>query len=256
MCFSQLICDHSQAAAQNLTINACSDDAEWPDFIYFKRNSDSRKTREVTGHTVDLLEYISKKHKIGLKVRLLPWRRCLQQVQDGDVYNIATDAAFTKFRDEKYLLSEPYYEVSSELFYLKEHFPSGFPSFKTAKELFKIGSICGIAGYAYDGFLKDLDVKRLDMGSQDHDSVIVKLKRKRCVAFIARYEILKGFAAIGKDYGIGTKLGHIKVKGSRKDKFHFLISRKWSKAAEVKKLIDQEIKEFEKQSLSKAHVEK
>lgn len=221
-------------------ITSCGDGAEWPPYTYYKRNSKGIKTDELTGYTVDVLKEIFKRNNIVVKFTMPPWQRCLHDVLQGNRSQIALDASHSAKREKKYIFTDWYYEITPMYFYDKKRFPNGL-KIRSMTELFRKGSVCGLMGYNYVGFGDEINNNNIDRGAKNFDALTSKLIEKRCVAFLARYEILKGFKHLGKDYFHKSRIGFHEVPNAKKDKFYLLISRNIPNALYIKKMIDEEI---------------
>jgi polar amino acid transport system substrate-binding protein len=98
------------------TVQICGDVAEWPPFFYFKR-VDGEATTEVVGFTVDVLDEILGKHGVAFEIKMLPWKRCLFEVERGEKYQVALDATYSEERGQKYHFSESHYATVPYYFY-------------------------------------------------------------------------------------------------------------------------------------------
>ncbi len=122
-------------------VNICDDAAEWPPYIFYKRDTTGEKTKELIGISVDLLREIFDKQGIRFTVELRPWARCQKEVELGEDFQLALNASYNQERAEKYYLSLPYYSTSSYYFYSKKHNPNGL-DIKNMADLKKY-SVCG-----------------------------------------------------------------------------------------------------------------
>ena len=184
---------------EGVTLNVCGDGAEWPPYIYWQRDKNGEKTSKIVGYTVDLLSRVLSEANVTVKFFLPPWKRCLEKSVDNSQYTIALDASYSKEREKTYLLTRDYYHITPKIFYLKKNFPKGLPKFKSAANIFNIGTICGLFGYNYEGFSKGIDNNKINMDAKNFDSLTQMVASNRCKAFIARYEILAGFKNLGED---------------------------------------------------------
>lgn len=216
------------------TIRACGDGAEWPPFHYFERDG-KKVTKEVTGYTVDLLKEIFSVAGIQLEVELPSWKRCLSQTETGK-YQIALDGSFNEERAKTYLLSAQHYALTPGFFFLKEFNPEGL-SVDTSADLWTIGRVCGLYAYNYESFAPGIDNSDIDRSAKTFEDLIRKAQKKRCSTFLARLEILTGFAAIGEDY-LGGKFGYSPLPDGKSDPFYLLISREYEHKHELKEVID------------------
>lgn len=139
------------------TISICGDGSGWPPYIY--ETSD----KQVHGYDVDILSRILSKSELKSIFKMQPWKRCLQSVDRGEEFHIATSSSYSKERDSKYLLSRDYYSITPSYFYIKKNFPNGL-NIRSTDDLKKY-SVCGLLGYNYSNFGVDMD--QVDMGTRN-----------------------------------------------------------------------------------------
>lgn len=184
---------------------------------------------------------------IKTKFFLPPWKRCLQKSVDNSQYTIALDASYSQEREEKYLLTRDYYHITPKIFYLKKNFPNGLPKFKSASNIFNLGTICGLFGYNYEGFSKGIDNEKINMDAKNFESLTQMVASNRCTAFIARYEIIAGFKNLGEDYFLNGSITTEEIPNANLDHFYMMISKKFKYAFELKGIIDAGISKLERQ---------
>ena len=158
--------------------------------------------------------------------KLIPWNRCLHEVETGDTYDMVSSAAFSQERDEKYLVTDSYYTVRPHYFYPRQRFPDGLEIPEI--ELFANYRVCGLRGYNYTNF--GISVDAIDVGTHNFTQLIEKTERGRCDVFLGRYEIFAGFAKTGNNYIVKHSLGTAPMPGVPGDKFHMLVSRNFRHA--------------------------
>lgn len=222
------------------TIQVCGDGAGWPPYTFFKRE-DGKKTKEIAGYDVDVLNYIFSKQGIKVTFAMPSWNRCLKLTEAGNPYQIALSASYSKERDTKYLMTRDYYITKPYYFYSRKKYPQGINI--TGKEDFLQYKVCGLFAYNYAGF--NVPFGKIDQGSENFDSVVKKTHAGRCDLFVSRYEIIAGFASIDINYLEGG-LGYSPIPGATQDKFYMLISRNYKHANRLKKIIDEGITDMEK----------
>ena len=226
------------------SIRVCGDGGEWPPYAYFTRDAEGNKTDNVEGYTVDVLKAILEENQIGVTFELPAWARCLAKADEGEEYQIALDASYSDERAQKYLLTESYYVITPKIFFAKNTFPDGFPSVSNVDQLFALGNVCGLLSYNYEGFSKGIENPNVDRGAKDFSILAEKALRGRCVGFLARYEILVGFSALGQDYLLGGQIADTDLPGAKPDNFYMLISRNYQHSDELKRVIDQGIQDL------------
>ncbi len=102
----------------------CDDGLEWPPYTYFNR-SDSTDKAEIVGFAVDVATEVFAAHNIRLQVELMPWSRCLREVENGQRIDGLLNASYSPKRAKNYLMSHPYYYTTPCYFYAKRHHPDG-----------------------------------------------------------------------------------------------------------------------------------
>ncbi|NEX59987.1 substrate-binding periplasmic protein [Noviherbaspirillum galbum] len=215
-----LLGGHGTAAAADANINACEDIGEWPPYTYLEREN-GKPTAKVTGFAVDVLRQIFKDQPAPPGIELLPWARCLKEVQNGSRYQMALNVSYSDERAKTYLLSQPYYLTSSNVFYSRKHHPAGLSIRKLADlQQFRV---CGVAGYNYETY--GLKPGMVDQGTQNFPSLISKLHAGRCDLFIEKYEVMAGFSAIGQPLLSDPDLGRATLEGVPPTAFHMAVSR-------------------------------
>jgi len=223
------------------TIHVCGDGAGWPPYHFLKREQDE-KTQQVIGYDVDVLKTILDQHDLNLTVDMLPWKRCLQEANMGQRYQIALSSSYSKMRDTIYLMTRHYYEIIPHYFYSKRQYSNGL-TLRSNKDLLNYKG-CGLLGYNYVGFGVSNEI--IDTGALNFPQVIKKTHAGHCDYFLARYEIFLGFASIGEKFPNDPLLGHGKVPGVSPDKFYMLVSRNYVHAKALKDALDTGITELEK----------
>lgn len=100
-------------------VKICDDEAGWPPYTF----ADRQDPRVIRGASAELISEILKRAGYQAEIRLLPWKRCLAEVASGKSA-IALNASYSDERAQKYLLSQPYYTLSSALFYRVQKYPT------------------------------------------------------------------------------------------------------------------------------------
>ncbi|WP_163832118.1 substrate-binding periplasmic protein [Spartinivicinus ruber] len=227
---------------KNQTIHACSGEEEWPPYAFFQRMN-GKKTKEVKGYTIDVLTNILTHHQIKLIVNLIPWQRCLKWVALNKRYHIVLDASYNAQRDESYLLTRDYYQLTPYYFYANKSFPNGL-EVKNPINLTKYGTLCGLHGYNYTNFGVNDSV--VNKGARDYASLVVKTLSARCSFSLARYEIIVGFKLVGQDFFLDKKLRYARIPKTNPENFYMLISKNYQYAHELKSILDKGITQLER----------
>ncbi|MBW4934173.1 substrate-binding periplasmic protein [Marinobacter sp. F4206] len=88
--------------------------SHWPPYSYGDTNG-----RAIGGYAIDFMEEISRRTKQSLDLRILPWLRCLQMAQDGDVDGIML-LTENEERKQFLLMSGPIISDANLLWYRKD----------------------------------------------------------------------------------------------------------------------------------------
>ena len=209
----------------------CGDQAGWPPYTY-----EIGKT--VKGYDLDVLARIFEPTGQSYQVHMLPWRRCLEMVKDGQI-DVALSASGTKERAKIYRMSEPYYLVTPSYIYLKSRFPNELnepPS--TVAQKYKV---CGLRGYSYHNF--GLAPEDVETTSRTFSQLFSKTAAGRCDLLLGRYEVLQGFALTGQKL-MSDVWHHTPVPGIKPDDFTMLVSRDINNSEALYQLLNQRIKEM------------
>jgi polar amino acid transport system substrate-binding protein len=173
-------------------VRACDDAEEYPPFSYFLRQ-DGRKTDQVAGYAVDYLQQILEESGRRGTVRLLPWRRCLERVRNGEL-DLVLSAAPTPERSGDFVFTPPYFSLTQR-FYFPLSRPA--PSVAALADLDRL-KLCGQFGYAYPDY-GSLE-SRIDRGAKSLEAVAAMLQSGRCDVFLTNLEIVAGRKLItGRD---------------------------------------------------------
>ena len=200
--------------AEEKVIKICDDEAGWPPFTF----EDTKSKGQVTGASTDVLVEILKRAGYKAQISLLPWKRCLDEVEKG-VSAMLINAAYSDERAQKYLLTKPLYSISSGLFYTKKRFPVK-PQINTITEMNKY-TYCGLLGYNYTMY--KIDPKKLDTGAKNVEMCFAKLQLGRCDFALGDIEILKGFEAMKQLDLSGIDL--IPIPESKPKEFFMLVTK-------------------------------
>ncbi|MFE8070635.1 transporter substrate-binding domain-containing protein [Marinobacteraceae bacterium S3BR75-40.1] len=219
------------------TLTACDDDAEWPPFAFYRRD-DERQPPGVIGYSVDVLQAIFQEDDIDVTVKLVPWKRCLREVQQGGRFQALVDATLNPERAKRFLVSRPYYTTRAYYFYSARHHPEGL-DIQHPQDL-KAYRVCGLLGYNY--VIYGVPKSRVDTTTRNFDDLIAKLHRDRCDLFIEQFEIIAGFSFTSdRDYLADNELGMAPLPYMKPIPFHMMFARNELGSA-LKALVDQRLK--------------
>lgn len=208
----------------------CDDGAGWPPYTFV----DPRKPDQIIGASMDLLLGILVRAGYDPQLTLLPWKRCLAEVEAGKMAMLL-NATHSEERAQKFLMSKPYYAVHSVLYYRSYKYPVP-PKMATVADM-KAYRYCGLFGYNYSMY--DIPQAQLDTGAKDEISRFEMLRMGRCDFVLGDLEILNAFSAMGKINLSGT--GYIPIPEAKPKEFHVMVSRMWGGGPKLLKVIDEGI---------------
>lgn len=214
-------------------VKICDDIVEWPPYLYYKRTNGTINKTEFTGAVKELYDEIFKQVGLEYSVSLLPWKRCMLEVEKYDVsqkYEIISNGSYSPNRVEKYWPSIPLYSTHRGVFYSEKKFPQGL-SIKNKSDVIGL-RICGVNGYSYsDIFTWDENIK-IDQGAKSNGAALKKIALGRCDIMITSMEPIYGAVAIGK-FKMPPGIKSFPMPGLPPSTFHFWISRKSPRALEL-----------------------
>ncbi|MCB9228655.1 MAG: transporter substrate-binding domain-containing protein [Deltaproteobacteria bacterium] len=226
------------------TIRICGDGAEWPPYHFFKRSGD-KVTKNVIGYSIDVIDTILKHEGLKTDYSLPPWARCLKDTKAGS-YQIALDSSFNAERDKIYLYTDSHYIIHPALFYDTNTFPKGVNPQNSLADVLKIGNVCGLHGYNYEGMSDEIKNEMINQEAKTYGSLVKMVKSSRCKFMIARKEAFRGFREIGQDFFKDNRLRETPLPNGAEDPFHLLISKKYPHADALRTMINQGLKRIRK----------
>ena len=229
---------------KNISISVCDDENEWPPYIFFERTG-GKKGDKIAGFSIDVIEDIFSRHQIRYSITMLPWARCLLEVNNGSRYQMLLGLTKSPEREINYWISQRYYSTQTYYYFSRKKYPQGL-AIKAMADLKKY-RICGIHGYninyvGYPGFFKPGEI---DQGAKTFESLIAKIHLQRCDVFLEQYQAMQGYALIGKPFLEDPELGREPMPGLLPSSFHFALSRHYVHGEHLLQLIDQELKHME-----------
>ncbi len=222
------------------TINICDDGGEWPPYTFYKRTSSGKRTENVTGFSVDLIQKILTGRGISFNLKLVPWKRCLRGVKKGRPFQMALNASFSHQRNADYYMTRPYYHTTNYYFYSNKVYPEGLNI--TSVDDLQRYRVCGLLGYNYETY--GFSDGTMDQGAKTFPALISKLHEKRCSLFLEKYEILAGFMTIGEPLLSDPDLSWKQVPGMPPTRFHMLISKDIPFGKDLQELINRSIEKM------------
>lgn len=172
---------------------------------------------------------------------MLPWKRCLLEVEKG-LYQIALSASASKERKVRFLTTEPYYQVQPGYAYSRKRFSTA-PQIGSSNDL-KNYTLCGLRGYDYSRF--GIDNRWVMREANHYAQALAQVRRGRCQLFMTRLEILNGLYQQG-DVDLGSDIQVEALPGVAADDFVMLISRLYRHAPQLKIVLDEGVSRLRKE---------
>lgn len=232
-------------------IHICEDDAQWPPYTFYKVQN-AQPTQEIIGYSIDVIHEIFIQHDISYVVSFLPWKRCLEEVKQGDHYQMALNASFSQYRQKTYLLSKPYYSTQKYYYFSEKKFPNGLV-IESAQQL-KNYQLGGIRGHSFESY--GIDNSLISHRTKSYLELIKMLKAGRFDVFLAEHEIISGQANINPHITLEKPLAYAALSKLERNDFHMIISKKPPYALELKALLDKGIDDLETSGLSQQFLKK
>ena len=235
--------DTDQALPKNLTAQVCDDEAEWPPFIYYQRTN-GVKSQKIIGSALATLEQILTKADIDYTIMLMPWKRCLLEITNGQRYQVTLNLSFSADRERDFLLSRSYYRLTNQYFYSRKQHPNGL-SIKGLSDL-KHYRVCGLLGYNYS--IYGLTEEEMDLSGYGFAKMIAKLHLGRCDLFVQKPEIMRGFGKVDPEMALllaDSNLVGATLPGIKDTGFHMGVSRSAPYGKALLKLLNEGIDELE-----------
>jgi len=220
------------ARADAAPLTACADPPAWT--LTATAASGSARPSKST-FSFDLLE--AALARLGRSVRYLPmpWARCLQQVEAGEI-DFALGAYYSDERARRFAFSVPYSKATPQVFYWR----SRPVRVEAMADLHRYHG-CGLRAGSYGHY--GLQPGELDLGVNSYDKLITKLREGRCDFFVEELEVIAGYKRIGTDYLADPDLAHGPVPGVVAPAAH-LVSALHGRGATLMPQLDQALQEL------------
>lgn len=215
------------------TVGVCTDSAEWPPYVYYRR-VDGRKTAEVQGFAVDVLKGALAFQHAAFRVKLMPLSRCLAEVRVGEREQVGLSVFYTPDRARHFYYSRPFAQTTGYYFYSKRLHPNGL-AIRRAADLRRY-RICGSVGYSYRPY--GLEGVRMDLGSRSFAELHRKVKAGRCDLFVGLIQVISHLGDVGPDLMADPDLGYAPVPGMPPIDFHMVVSRRSPRGKELVRALD------------------
>ncbi|TDQ47644.1 substrate-binding periplasmic protein [Permianibacter aggregans] len=163
-------------------VRICEDEHGWRPFSYWEAASGRA---QVIGFSVDIIDRIFTEASQAYRIEMVPWARCLRALMDGQSYDMTLSISHSKERAEKLLLSAPYYQTTTHLFYRRVRFAEQ-PSFTSPQHLSRF-RLCGLHGAVFPNI--DIPPASIEQSAQNMSSLLDKLRRDRCDFVVNALEV-------------------------------------------------------------------
>ncbi len=213
----------------------------WAPFL-FETGGDDEGNKELAGIHLENFRLMTEVTGLDFTFDLLPWKRCMQYVENyskpGD-YEVAIDATFNTERAEKFHYVGPMYSLGTAVFYSRKRFPDGPISKKTGKVIAWINemhdySIGGNLGWNYEmyyaehGIPRSVEIIRTPAG---YPGLFGMLSKGRCDLVETHPALVLG-SMIAGDLEMPEDIACSKLNEER-EKFYMLVSKKSPRAEEL-----------------------
>jgi polar amino acid transport system substrate-binding protein len=178
------------------------------------------KGRVVSGFSSDLLGSIARGANYELRIKEMPWPRCLNEVKSGRV-DLAMDAYDDLERRKVFLYSSHYHVLTPQVFF-RAATPIASAQISTVKDLQRFKG-CGVRDFTYEHY--DLKASTLDLGALDDQKMLLKLKAGHCDYAVEELEYIIGGRSSVAKWPDESDLSSIRPGWARGPKVHFLVGK-------------------------------
>lgn len=212
-------------------LHICEDEAEWPPYHHFRRQG-TEVLPDVVGFGVDVITRILSRADIQFDIKLRPWKRCQQEVEAGEHFQLALSGSYSDERARSYHLI-PYYRTQVYYFYSRRQYPDGL-QIRSISELADY-RLAGIRGYNYH-YLGTLEPK-VFKSIENHDAILGMLHLGRYDLTFEQKEVMQGFAEIGMNYMNDPDIGYAPLPGAPPTWFYMMATRHHPHAAHLHQVL-------------------
>jgi polar amino acid transport system substrate-binding protein len=228
-----------QAYAEE-SVTICGE--SWPPYLFISDDKYGKTNNSIDGIHLQNFKSISEVTGLDFKFEILPWKRCLSDVEKyvrATAPEIAIDASYNKERAEKYHFVGPLYAFGTAVFYSRQKFSDGPFSERFNRRITTIADmrdfeICGFLGWNYEsyytkhGMPRSVQIMKSRSGMQ---SAFSMLSHERCEVLEVHPQIVIGAMATGK-LKMPTNITCHKLEGDLQ-KFYLMVSRNSPRATEL-----------------------
>ncbi|WP_108650115.1 substrate-binding periplasmic protein [Dongshaea marina] len=219
--------------SQASLVRICDDNAEWPPYTYYQRDAGKIDKEKLSGATVELMEEVFKEINLEFKIDLIPWKRCLKEVESFDVskkYEVVINGSFNQQRHQFYYFSHPLYKTHSGIFYSAKKF-SGRVPIHNVRDLNQY-RLFGISGYNYSPFIEAGVTRKIHTPVKNNSQAFKLLEQNRYDFFLSSVEPVYGSHAI-MEHPIPDSIKSALVPGIKSFTFYLMISKTSPRAYEL-----------------------
>lgn len=204
------------ATASEGPVRICEDAGGWPPFVYADAEGQAK------GLSIDIARILFARMGRDFSVTLLPWKRCLSEVEKGLNYDLILNASYNEDRAQRYLYTEAYYTITPHFFYDAKRFPEGIQILAPVDlKKYQVGGILGY-NYSYYG-LEEGDI--FTSGIYNLEALIGRLKAGQFDLFVESYEVVMGHYLTTNHLSRQTELATAKIPELPPTPFYMILSK-------------------------------
>jgi polar amino acid transport system substrate-binding protein len=219
-------------------LEICGGAEEWPPFTYLSPDP-AAVPGTVVGYNVEYLKLIFPGAKPALRVRLLPFARCVALGAEGHV-DIVLDALDTPERRQKFLVARPHYAVGRRVLLYRSS--DGPPRVDSREAVHRL-RLCLLTGYRYSD--EEPSAPNRSETAHSFETAIQMLVTGRCDGYVANREVLLGFKALGRLDALGlSRLAAVELPWDHPS-YPFMVGRALPYAEELRAALNAGIEHAE-----------
>ncbi|QLG89732.1 amino acid ABC transporter substrate-binding protein [Chitinibacter bivalviorum] len=226
------------AAAMPNQLSICWEDGLKPPYLMLDAQG------QVAGIAVDMVNEILRRQQIRPKHIIMPWKRCLAEVESGSV-DLVPNSSYRDERAQYALFTEPLYDTHVVLFYNVKRF-NVRPQIRSVDDM-KRYSLGGILGFNYDQYGGQLNI---DTSAKSRDILLRMMMAGRFDVAIEQLEVIQ---MMRQQNEVNLEqIAYLPDPVQPVKHFHILVSKKHPQAAAVKKMLDDGIAGLKRDGSAKA----
>lgn len=217
----------------------CDDEAGWPPYVYNPIVDGKPDKSQITGATIELLDAIFREINQDYTLELLPWKRCLNEVEGYPTkgkFEAFSNGSYSEERARLYHTSLPIYSLDRGVFYSTEKFPNGIDV--SSLEKIKNYRVCGVHGYTYE--LWGLGEGEIDLSPKSSAAALKMVSLGRCDVFPSNITPIYGQSFIGEPI-VPSDINVYMIDYIPARNFHIFISRGSERGETILKTINNAI---------------